>query len=182
MNQLRVFEKPLGHIQPYARNAKTHPKEQVDRIAKQISEVGFLVPIILDRDGVIIAGHGRYLAAVALGLPTVPVVIAEHLTEAQATAFRIADNKVAESAWDYPLLAFELGTLERMEADLTLTGMDMDEARRVLASINGSDPGSPGGAPAEKAGSTEMPEGSFQDFKHTCPRCGFGFDDAAKTS
>jgi ParB-like chromosome segregation protein Spo0J len=165
---------PVSSIVPYARNSKLHPKEQVDKIARQISEVGFLVPIIVDKDRVVIAGHGRLEAAKSLGLEQVPVIVADHLTEGQAKAFRIADNKVAESEWDFPMLAFELGSLEHMELDLTLSGFDMQEARSILQSINGSDPsGLPGGAGSPKTGATELSEDDFQEFQHTCPKCSF---------
>ncbi len=171
MNKPEIKQMPMGQIMPYARNSKTHPKEQVEKIARQISEVGFLVPIIIDKDGVIIAGHGRYQAAEALGLKEVPVIQADHLTEAQTKAFRIADNKVAESEWDLPLLAFELGSLESLEVDLTLTGFDMNEARSVLAKINGPDaPGGNGTPPLDTgSGDTEAPA------QIQCPHCGESF-------
>lgn len=165
---------PIHDLIPYARNAKVHPKEQIDRIALQISKVGFLVPIIIDKNKVVIAGHGRLAAALALNMSEVPVVVADHLTEEQAMAFRIADNKVAESSWDFPLLAFELGTLERREFDLQLTGFNLDEAKSILSSLNG-----PSGDEAQKEGAKEFSNEGFEKFQHKCPKCNFEFNDPA---
>lgn len=137
--RMNIQDTPLSKLTPYARNSKTHPKDQVDKIARQISQVGFLVPIIVDKNLVIIAGHGRFAAAKALNLPSVPIVIADHLTEEEATAFRIADNKVAESEWDKPLLAFEMGTLDRLDFDLTLTGFTMEEITPLLNDFNAAE-------------------------------------------
>lgn len=164
---------PVELLIPYARNSKKHPKEQIEKIAVQISQVGFLVPIVVDKDMVIVSGHGRLEAAKSLNLAQVPVLVADHLTEEQAMAFRIADNKVAESEWDLPMLAFELGTLERMNIDLTLTGYGLEEAKSILASYAGADPRDP--AP-EKDGATEQSEDDFKEFAHQCPKCSFEFD------
>lgn len=129
---MQIENVPITKITPYARNAKKHPKDQIEKIALQISSVGFLVPIIVDKNFLIIAGHGRFAAAKSLALETVPVIVADHLSEAQATAFRIADNKVAESEWDLPLLGFEIGSLDRLNFDLNLTAIPMDEIKVLL--------------------------------------------------
>jgi ParB-like chromosome segregation protein Spo0J len=105
---IEVELRALSSIQPYDRNAKRHPAAQVARIAESIREFGFNVPVLVDRDGVIVAGYGRYLAAGHLGLTHVPVVRLESLTPEQARKFRLADNKVAESSWDEGLLGEEL--------------------------------------------------------------------------
>ncbi len=181
MFQPNIEYKLVTQIIPYVRNSKTHPKEQVDKIARQISEVGFTQPILIDSQDVVIAGHGRLEAAKSLGMTEVPVIKMSHLTEEQAMAYRIADNKVAESYWDLPLLAFELGTLERRDFDITLTGFGLEEAKIVLSSYSLKDesgaPSQPGGAGEyvqnEKTGSQEMKEGDFQQFQHSCPKCNF---------
>ena len=175
---MKVQSFPIESITPYQRNAKTHPKEQIERIARQIHEVGFLVPIVVDRDKVVVSGHGRLLAAKSLGLKEVPVVVAEHLTEDQAMAWRIADNKVAESPWDMSLLAFDMQTLELHGVDLTVTAFSMDDAKAIVASLSGAD--LPADGPP-KEGSKELGEESFQDFQHKCPRCGFEYDDSASS-
>jgi len=111
-------------LTPYVKNAKVHSTEQIDKIAGQIAAVGFTQPIVVDREGVIIAGHGRREAALRLALNEVPVVVAGHLDEYQAMAARIADNKVADSPWDTNLLKFDLGTLELKGFDIKLTGFN----------------------------------------------------------
>ena len=113
----------LGSIRPYEKNAKAHPKKQVEQIAASIKEFGFNQPIVVDKNGVIIVGHGRYEAAKALKLATVPVLEVD-LTDEQANAYRLADNKLNESEWDMTLVVEELKGLS--EPMLELTGFDKD--------------------------------------------------------
>lgn len=134
-----VFKDPKDLI-PYARNAKTHPKDQIDRIAKQINDIGFTVPIVVDKDAIIISGHGRREAAISLGMREVPVVYAAHLNENQVMAARIADNKVSESGWDLPVLAFDLGTLNMNNIELDSTGFTQEEAAEILKKFNAEIP------------------------------------------
>jgi DNA modification methylase len=118
---------------PYVNNQKQHPEAQIEKIAGSIKEFGFLNPIIVDKDNVIIAGHGRYEAAKRLGLEKVPVIRAEHLTQAQIKAYRIADNRLAELAiWDEELLAVELAELEEINFDMDLLGFNEDELNGLL--------------------------------------------------
>lgn len=116
-------QRNLADIRPYAKNAKKHPKKQVEQVAASIKEFGFNQPIVVDKNGVIIVGHGRYEAAKALNLPTVPVLEVD-LTEEQANAYRLADNKLNESEWDMQLVVEELKTLS--VPMLELTGFDKD--------------------------------------------------------
>ena len=90
---------PLDRLRPYAGNAKTHGADQVARIAGSMAEFGWTVPVLVSGDGEVIAGHGRILAAAQLGLDEAPVIVLDHLSEAQRRAYRIADNKLAESPW-----------------------------------------------------------------------------------
>lgn len=92
---LQVERWPIERLLPYAANARTHSDEQVAEIAGSIAAFGFNVPCLVDERGVLIAGHGRLLAARRLGLDDVPVIRLKHLTDAQARAFRIADNRIA---------------------------------------------------------------------------------------
>ena len=93
---------------PYARNARTHSPEQVSQIAASIAEFGFTNPILIGDDDVIVAGHGRLLAAKALGMAEVPVIVLAHLNEVQRRALVLADNRIAESAgWDERMVAEE---------------------------------------------------------------------------
>lgn len=110
-------------IKPYQKNAKKHPKKQVQQIANSIKEFGFNQPIVIDGKNEIIVGHGRYEAAKILGLQDVPV-IQVNLTEEQAKAYRLADNKLNESDWDMNLVIEELKGLS--EPMLELTGFDKD--------------------------------------------------------
>jgi ParB-like chromosome segregation protein Spo0J len=102
---LQIESWSVDRLIPYARNARTHSEIQVKQIAASIAEFGFNNPVLADPDGGIIAGHGRILAAQALGLSHVPVIVLCHLTENQKRAFRLADNKLALNAgWDLDLL------------------------------------------------------------------------------
>ena len=119
-------------LTPYERNAKTHPPKQVEAIARQIDRYGFDQPILIDDDGVVLKGHGRRLAAIHLGLRRVPVIVRPGLTSTEKMAIRIADNKVAESAWDHGFLTGDLDFLKGEEFDLSMTGFDDAELDRLL--------------------------------------------------
>ena len=137
------FERwPVGRLLPFAGNARTHGKAQVAQIAASISEFGFNAPCLVDADGVLVAGHGRLLAAKFLGLAEVPVVVLGHLTEAQARAYRIADNRLAmDAGWDMALLGAELEALRADAMDLSLLGFTEVELARLLspAAADGED-------------------------------------------
>jgi len=125
----------------YQRNARTHSDEQVAQIAASMKEFGWTIPILIDEDGIIIAGHGRTLAAAQLGINEVPVMIARGWTEAQKMAYRIADNRLPESAgWDADMLRLELTELGKMGFDLALTGFDDLELVQFMATPNVADP------------------------------------------
>lgn len=110
-------------IKPYEKNAKKHPKKQIQQVANSIKEFGFNQPIVVDQDNIIIVGHGRYEASKLLGLVDVPVITV-NLTKAQASAYRLADNKLNESEWDMGLVIEELKELSDEMFDLT--GFDKD--------------------------------------------------------
>ena len=124
---------PLDRLLPYAANARTHSDDQVAQIAGSIAAFGFNVPCLVDERGVLIAGHGRLLAARQLELETVPVLRLEHLSETQARAYRIADNRIAENAgWDGDILGDEFKWLrEEADFDLDVTGFTLDEVDRL---------------------------------------------------
>ncbi len=129
----RIEQWPLARLQPYARNAKTHGADQVAKIAASMAEFGWTVPCLVADDGELIAGHGRVLAATQLGLTEAPVIVLGHLTEAQRRAYRIADNKLAESPWDEALLSAELNELLAEDFDLSLIGFVDAELEALLA-------------------------------------------------
>lgn len=114
------------HIIPYANNAKIHPEVQVGQIVASIQQFGFVQPILIDADNVVVAGHGRLLAAVKLQMPDVPVIRVGHLTPAQVQALRIADNSIAQSGttWDVDLLEAELAALRAVKFDLESLGLE----------------------------------------------------------
>jgi len=119
---------PLDRLIPYARNARTHSDEQVAQIAASIVEFGFCNPILVGSDGVIIAGHARVIAARKLGLSEVPVIVLDHLSQAQRRALVIADNKLALNAgWDEELLGEELAALRDDNFDLDVIGFSDEE-------------------------------------------------------
>jgi ParB-like chromosome segregation protein Spo0J len=119
---------------PWARNPRTHSDAQVAQIAASIAEFGFNNPILVDTNAGIIAGHGRLLAARKLGLTEVPVIVLDHLTEAQKRAYVIADNELAENAgWDDDLLRIEIESLQDESFDVSLLGFEDEELARLLA-------------------------------------------------
>lgn len=123
-----VQEVRLEDLTPYERNAKKHSAEQVQKIADSIKEFGFLSPILIDRAGNIIAGHGRVMAAKSLGMKTVPAVYVEGLTETQRRAYILADNRLTElGGWDASLVSSELDDLKASGFDIDLTGFSIDD-------------------------------------------------------
>lgn len=124
----KVERRAVATLIPYGRNARTHSPEQVDQIAASIREWGWTVPVLVDDEGGIIAGHGRVLAAHKLAIAEVPVMVAAGWSEAQKRAYVLADNKLALNAgWDNDLLKIELGDLQAFDFDLGLIGFSADE-------------------------------------------------------
>lgn len=122
----------------YEKNAKKHPAKQVKQLADIIREVGFKVPVIVDKNNVIISGHGRVMAAKRLGLEVVPVIVADDLNQKQVRAFRLADNKIAESGVNKKLILEELEDLRMEGYDIKLTGYDegfLDQDKKVEAEV-----------------------------------------------
>jgi DNA modification methylase len=137
-DHIQIEQWPLDRLLPYAANARTHPDEQVAQIAGSIAEFGFNVPCLVDERGVLVAGHGRLLAAQRLGLSQVPDIRLDHLSDAQARAYRIADNQIAlNSGWDDALLSAEVARLKEDGVDLELLGFPEDELDRLLAGLDG---------------------------------------------
>lgn len=121
---------------PYSNNPKEHPEEQIDEIASSIKSYGFIQPIVTDGEQEIIIGHGRLQAAKKLGLEQVPVIKHDELTEAEAKALRLADNKIAESGWQDEKLAVELEQLtEENDFEELITGFNEDELSEYLDSL-----------------------------------------------
>ncbi len=123
----------LERLKPYDNNAREHSPEQVAQIAASITEFGFLNPILVDSNDGIVAGHGRLSAARELALDVVPVVVLDHLTEAQKKAYILVDNKLAENAsWNEELLQEEIVALNLQDFDISILGWDEDEIREIM--------------------------------------------------
>lgn len=137
MKMIEHFQKvPLDELVPYARNARTHSKEQILQLRASIREFGFLNPCLIDKDYNVIAGHGRIMAAREEGLTELPCVFAEHLTEAQKRAYIIADNRLAMNAgWDEEMLSVELSELEGADFSIDLLGFTDAELQELLGTV-----------------------------------------------
>lgn len=135
MQKLNIVYRQIKDLKPYKKNAKKHNKEQVEQIANSIKEFGFTQPVIVDKHNSVVAGHGRILGARKAGLKQVPTVCLEELTEEQIKAYRLVDNKLNESEWDYSLLDEELENLTE-DIDMNLFGfceseIEQEEVEKV---------------------------------------------------
>jgi DNA modification methylase len=135
-----VEERSISSLEPYVTNNRHHTDKSIARLKNSVAKFGFVAPMVIDRDGVIVCGHGRYFAAKALGLQTVPCVVVDHLSNAEVRALRIADNKLAElSCWNEDALRFEFRDLcdldlaGALDFDLQVTGFETAEIDLVLA-------------------------------------------------
>lgn len=116
---MEIIKKKISDIIPYERNTKKHDKTQINNVAESIKQYGFVQPIVIDKNNVVVIGHCRLLAAKQLKIKEVPCVCVEDLTEEQVKALRIVDNKSNESEWDFDILPDEL-------AELDLSAFDFD--------------------------------------------------------
>jgi len=145
-------------IRPYEKNAKKHPEEQVEHIANSIREFGWQQPLVVDKDNVLVIGHGRLLAAKHLGLQEAPVVRADDLSEQQIAALRLADNKTNESGWDFDLLDLELESIDEINMEqfgFTLSNTDVGNLDEFF---------------------TDAPEKEKEPKRVQCPHCGEWFE------
>src|SRR5260370_13769661 len=134
MNDLQVCWWPIDKPIPYARNSRKIPQRAVDKVAASIQEFGWRVPIVVDKNGIIICGHTRLLAAKKLSLQQVPIHVADNLTPAQVKAYRLMDNRSHEEAdWDLELLGPELAELKGLDFALELTGFNWRDIEDLLA-------------------------------------------------
>ena len=141
--EIEIKHWPIARLSPSPTNPRTHSPEQVAQIAGSIQQFGFVNPILVGADGKIIAGEGRYRAALTLGMRKVPVIVLEHLSEVQRRALAIADNQLALNAgWDEQMLREQLAALQDENFDLDLLGFD-DLGIGAAAGRSGRPPGSP---------------------------------------
>ena len=164
MKKIQIEMIPLKQLLPYRNNPRKNDGA-VDYVKNSILQFGFKVPLVVDRDNVIVCGHTRYKAAVKLNLREVPCVRADDLDESQVQAFRLVDNKVAEkSRWDVDRLEIELDSLP--DIDMSLFGFnvggDEDSQERLTEG-------------------SELATTAFEDAgRYECPNCGFKFDKGAE--
>jgi len=130
---------PIDDIKPYPANAKKHPPEQIKKLAAAIRKFGWTQPIVVDKDGVIIIGHGRRLAAIELGLTKVPVVVRDDLSPEEVDALRLSDNRVTSTEYDTELLQDEIARLFESGMDLEEIGFDARELEFMTADMDAFD-------------------------------------------
>lgn len=131
LDKMKIEYKRTLDLIPYARNSRTHNEVQINQIASSIKEFGFRVPVLIDSDNSIIAGHGRVLAAIKLGLEELPTVNGSDMTQIQKRMYVIADNKIALNAgWDEELLMLEIEDLKLEGADIDVLGFDPSEIKK----------------------------------------------------
>ena len=117
MTDIKIIQKSIADLIPYSRNPRRND-EAVPMVMNSIKEFGFKVPIVVDRNNIIVCGHTRFKAALKLGLETVPCIVADDLSDEQIKAFRLADNKVSEKAeWDFEILSGELDDIINLDMD-----------------------------------------------------------------
>lgn len=146
---LEVTYRATSSLTPYAENPRTHSDDQIAQLVGSIAEFGFTNPILIDEDGMVIAGHGRLEAASLAGMEEVPTIVLPDLTDAQKRAYVIADNKLSlNSDWDPQALEREIRALGTEQFDLDLLGFNAAEMRRLLSDKSDADgEGKEGGGP-----------------------------------
>lgn len=165
----KVQMRPLSWIKEYEANPRSHPPAQIDLLARSMRDDGVTMPILVDEDGVIIAGHGRRMAAMQNGFGEYPVVIARGWSEEQKRAARIKDNSYGiMSGWTLDLLRGEIMQLKAVDYDVKLLGFG--DAQLVEFTTL---PGPPSQFPAV---------GADIDTKHQCPKCGWRWSGASAPS
>ena len=160
MEELKIVYLPPGELTPYEHNARKHAEEDLNVIKASIRENGFLDPIgIWGDSNLIVEGHGRQMAALEMGLESVPCIRLDHLTEAQRREYALVHNKSAEmSGWDFTELEAELAELE-MDFDMSEFGFD--------------DPASDTSDDSYESPESFKEYGEDMETKHVCPRCGY---------
>lgn len=153
---MKIIIKKLEDLLPYENNAKKHDEKQIENVAKSIKEYGFVQPIVIDKDNVIVIGHCRYEASKILGTKEAPCVLVDSLTDEQVKALRLIDNKTNESPWNFDLLNEELELIK--DIDMSEFGFETIEDidfENLFESIE----------PTEK-----------EPKKMQCPHCGEWFE------
>lgn len=137
-----ITEVPIDQIRPSKNNPRKHPKKQLKQLKRSLKKFGWMLPILIDSDGIIFAGHGMFQAALKLGYAHIPVISVGHLSDEEIRAYRIADNKLAEnSEWDNEILISELSYLLNIdiEFDIDLTGFSTPEIDVLISDMSPED-------------------------------------------
>jgi DNA modification methylase len=181
--RIEVVYRPIEQLRPDPRNARRHSRKQIRQIADSIRSFGFNVPILVDTELKVIAGHGRLLACTLLGRKELPTINLEHLSEAQARAFMIADNRLTEIAsWDDRLLGEQLRELAELNLDFSLeaTGFDMAEIDLLIEGASATPEPDPDDVPlAIGAGPAVTRPGDTWLLGRHRIHCGSALDEAA---
>lgn len=152
---------PLDRIKPYGKNPREHNRDHIKKVIASIKEFGFTVPVLVDEAGVLLAGHGRLMAATKLKLDRVPVRIVTGLSDDQKRAYRIADNQLTiDGRWNESLLAEELKLLDASDFDLDLTGFDTIKVDGYLRGLSAGELD-----PKEEWKKSGMPEFENEDIQ-----------------
>ena len=153
---MEIVYKKIGDLMPYENNPRKND-EAVDAVAASISEFGWKVPVVIDTDNVIVAGHTRYKAAKKLGIEDIPCIVADDLSDEQVKAYRLADNKTGELAgWDFTALAMEMA---KIDMDMSEFGFEEAMDDSVLDDLF-----------------TEAQDKEKEPKKVRCPHCGEWFE------
>lgn len=166
----KIEQIAVDDLLPYAKNSRTHSPEQVAQIAASMVEFGWTNPVLINANGMIVAGHGRVLAARKLKMDSVPCIRLGHLTPTQARAYVIADNKLALNAgWDEEMLKAELDVLKEEGFEIGLTGFTEDEMSGLFA------------VAAEPEAPDDFNEaGEDIETDYRCPKCSYEWSGKAK--
>jgi ParB-like chromosome segregation protein Spo0J len=141
---MKIELRRLVDIVPYKQNARKIPQRAIDKVATSLKEFGWQQPIVIDKKGVIVAGHTRWLAAQQLGWTVAPVHVADNLTAAQIRQYRLMDNRShEETAWDLDILGLELKEMKGLDIDLELAGFDIRELNSLLQTTNEAEDDAP---------------------------------------
>lgn len=169
---LQIIEVSIDRLKDYENNPRNNEKA-VEAVAESIKEFGFKVPIVIDSNYTIVAGHTRKKASELLGLEKVPCIVADDLTPEKIKAYRLADNKTAELAeWDFEKLEKEMAELTAFDVNMSLFGFD-ESLFNFDNILSEEEP------KTKEYKNEELEESEFaeENYKHECPRCGFMWGD-----
>lgn len=161
------MKKLIADLKEYENNARTHSENQLEKIKNSIKEFGFINPVIVDENNMILVGHGRVQAAKELGMMEVPCRVITNLTEDQKKAYILADNKLSDlSGWDHELLNTEI---ESLDIDMSLFGYELLDTTSYNKDEEQGE--------IDGGGELNLDEYDDEQFDHECPSCGFQFNN-----